>query len=277
MKTSIKFSLLGVLVGVVVMVVVGLVIVFMPRPSLDKQVVKQLGKCGYHVTPLDNNMYEIITTHDNKIIFECKKIEKWGDDNFENEARSIRYTFFEELIDNWGELLTAEELSRMVDVSLKSVYSHMDDLKKIGLVIIVYEQGSRKFKLSEDDGRAVALALMGLTEFLRKLNENIINNKLSIRKAGKKLRTHDLSNCILYATGYPCPMCLSAIIWSNIKKVYYGCTPKDAEAIGFRDDFIYRFINNNCSEKETLDIIALNRDDCLKLFEEYSKNNKEIY
>lgn len=86
-----------------------------------------------------------------------------------------RIKLLEELIDNWGELLTAEELSRMADVSLKSVYSHMDDLKRIGLVIIVYEQGSRKFKLSEDDGRAVALALMGSTEFLRKLNEKDIS------------------------------------------------------------------------------------------------------
>ena len=86
-----------------------------------------------------------------------------------------RIKLLEELISNWGELLTAEELSRMAEVSLKSVYSHMDDLKKIGIVIIVYEQGSRKFKLSEDDGRAVALALMGLTEFLRKLNEKDIS------------------------------------------------------------------------------------------------------
>lgn len=41
---------------------------------------------------------------------------------------------------------------------------------------------------------------------------------MAIRKAGEKLGTHDLSGCILYATGYPCPMCLSAIIWANIKK-----------------------------------------------------------
>ena len=66
----------------------------------------------------------------------------------------------------------------------------------------------------------------------------------AIREAGKKLSTHDLKDCILYATGYPCPMCLSAIIWANIKEVYYGTTLKDAEEIGFRDDFIYNFIRN---------------------------------
>lgn len=99
----------------------------------------------------------------------------------------------------------------------------------------------------------------------------------AIRKAGKILKTHDLSNCKLYATGYPCPMCLSAIIWANIKEVYFGCTPKDAEKIGFRDDFIYRFINDNCSDEGTLKIIALDREDCIKLFEEYASKEKEIY
>ena len=49
----------------------------------------------------------------------------------------------------------------------------------------------------------------------------------AIRKAGEKLGTHDLSGCKLYATGYPCPMCLSAIIWSNIKTVYYGTNLDD--------------------------------------------------
>jgi guanine deaminase len=99
----------------------------------------------------------------------------------------------------------------------------------------------------------------------------------AIRQAGKILGTHDLSGCELYATGYPCPMCLSAIIWANIKKVYYGCTPKDAEKIGFRDDFIYNFINNGCSDENTLKIIPLDRDNCLCLFNEYEKNQKEIY
>ena len=102
----------------------------------------------------------------------------------------------------------------------------------------------------------------------------------AIRQAGKVLGTYDLSDCELYATGYPCPMCLSAIIWANIKKVYYGCTPLDAEKIGFRDDFIYNFITdlrNNKQNDKLLSLKELNREDCLKLFEEYSKNNKTIY
>mgnify|MGYP004492859443 CR=1 FL=1 len=99
----------------------------------------------------------------------------------------------------------------------------------------------------------------------------------AIRAACKKVGSYDLSGCVLYTTAYPCPMCLSAIIWANIKKVYFGCRPEDAEHIGFRDDFMYRFIEDKCKDKSVLDIAELDRDDCLKLFEEYSKKNKTIY
>ena len=99
----------------------------------------------------------------------------------------------------------------------------------------------------------------------------------AIRAACKKVGSYDLSGCVLYTTAYPCPMCLSAIIWANIKKVYFGCRPEDAEHIGFRDDFMYRFIEGKCKDKTVLDMAELDRDDCLKLFEEYSKKNKTIY
>ena len=98
---------------------------------------------------------------------------------------------------------------------------------------------------------------------------------MAIRKASEMLGTHDLSGCILYATGYPCPMCLSAIIWSNIKKVYYGTNLKEAEEIGFRDDFIYEYLNGK--NKDVLDIEQLNHDECIELFNEYKDKNKEIY
>lgn len=88
----------------------------------------------------------------------------------------------------------------------------------------------------------------------------------AIREACKKLNTYDLSGCILYTTCEPCPMCLSAIIWSNIKKVYYGCTKEDAANIGFRDDLIYKHLNN---ELKLLDLKNVNREECLKLFNEY--------
>ena len=97
----------------------------------------------------------------------------------------------------------------------------------------------------------------------------------AIRKAGQILKTHDLTGCKIYATGYPCPMCLSAIIWSNIKEVYYGTNLSDAEEIGFRDDFIYRYLMKK--DSDTLELLELDRDECLELFKEYKEKNKEIY
>lgn len=98
-----------------------------------------------------------------------------------------------------------------------------------------------------------------------------------IRQACKEKGTHDLSGSVLYTTCYPCPMCLSACIWANIKQVYYGCTPQDAQAIGFRDDFIYRYINRGCSDASVLSLHQSDRSACLPLFEEYQVMDKELY
>lgn len=98
---------------------------------------------------------------------------------------------------------------------------------------------------------------------------------MAIRKASEILGTHNLENCILYVTGYPCPMCLSAIMWANIKKVYYGTNLEDAEKIGFKDKKIYNYLKNN--DNNFLDIEQLNYDECLELFKEYQENDKELY
>ena len=128
--------------------------------------------------------------------------------------------------------------------------------------------------LIDKDGNVVAVS----SNSVLKDNDPTAHAEVNaIREACKKLNTYDLSECILYATGYPCPMCLSAIIWANIKKVYYGCRPEDAEKIGFRDDFIYRFINNGCKDKEVLEILELDHDKCVELFDEYEKSGKVIY
>ena len=97
----------------------------------------------------------------------------------------------------------------------------------------------------------------------------------TIREACKKLRTYDLSNYILYTSCEPCPMCLSAIIWSNIKEVYYGCTKEDAGNIGFRDDIIYKYLEGK--NKDLINLKQMDRDECIEAFNEYSKNNGTIY
>lgn len=99
----------------------------------------------------------------------------------------------------------------------------------------------------------------------------------AIRKATQKLGSHDLTDCTLYTTAYPCPMCLGAIIWSNIKNVVYGCSASDADAIGFRDDFIYKFIEGGMKDKKVIDMKELHREECLSIFKEYQEKEKTLY
>lgn len=61
----------------------------------------------------------------------------------------------------------------------------------------------------------------------------------AIRKASRKLGTYDLSGCQIYSSCEPCPMCLGAIYWAHLDKLYYGNTKTDAKNIGFDDSFIY--------------------------------------
>lgn len=92
---------------------------------------------------------------------------------------------------------------------------------------------------------------------------------MAIHKACKNLGTFDLSGCEIYTTGEPCPMCLAAILWANIEKVYYGCNIFDTEKIGFRDSVFYEFQNNQ--EKRKQFVVELDRNKCLELYDKYNK------
>ena len=99
----------------------------------------------------------------------------------------------------------------------------------------------------------------------------------AIREACRNLGTYDLTGCELYASSYPCPMCLGAIIWANIKKVYYANSAEDAGDIGFRDDYIYDFIKGKCQDKQVLELDQLGREEAIETFKRYQSANKTIY
>ena len=96
---------------------------------------------------------------------------------------------------------------------------------------------------------------------------------MAIRDACKNMGSYDLSGCELYTSCFPCPMCLSAIIWSNIKKVYYGNTKEDVANIGFRDDYIYNYIEKmqNDSTDALLELKNMDREETIKTFNEFVK------
>lgn len=97
----------------------------------------------------------------------------------------------------------------------------------------------------------------------------------AIRKACKRLGTFDLTGCELYTTGEPCHMCLCACMWANISKIYYGCTIADNEIIGFRDN---KFDQIFGGRDELGDYMTeIDREACLRLFQDYSKMDATKY
>ena len=97
----------------------------------------------------------------------------------------------------------------------------------------------------------------------------------AIRNAENALDSYDLSGCELYTTGEPCPMCLYAILWANISKVYYGCTIEDNADIGFRDEAFDELSGGRESLSDFL--VCIDRDACLKLFKVYSDMEHQTY
>ena len=93
---------------------------------------------------------------------------------------------------------------------------------------------------------------------------------IAIRNACKKLNTFNLSDYFLYSSCEPCPMCMSAIYWSRISRVYYANTRDDAKKIEFDDSFIYSEISKTNKDRSVL-MEQILRDEALKAFEIWNK------
>lgn len=97
----------------------------------------------------------------------------------------------------------------------------------------------------------------------------------AIRKAAKKLGTFDLSGCEIYTSCEPCPMCLGAVYWAHLDKMYYGNTKADAKNIGFDDSFIYDEIELK-PENRRLQSLQLLPDEAIKAFESWVNTSDKI-
>ena len=135
-----------------------------------------------------------------------------------------------------------------------------------------YQNGGPFGAVIVKDGKIISRAHNTVIESMDATAHAEVN---AIREASKILNTHDLSDCTLYASSEPCPMCLSAIIWANIKEVYYANSAKEAEEIGFRDDMIYEYIKGNN------DLIKMNHipnKDAKEVFNTFKElENKKMY
>ena len=100
---------------------------------------------------------------------------------------------------------------------------------------------------------------------------------VAIRAACQRLKTFQLDDCDLYTSCEPCPMCLSAIYWARLGKVFYGNTRQDAARIDFDDDLIYREVALPIG-KRTLKMKQLLHDEALAAFVEWQqKTDKVLY
>ena len=98
---------------------------------------------------------------------------------------------------------------------------------------------------------------------------------VAIRQACKKLNDFNLKGCELYSTCEPCPMCLSAIYWARIDKIFYANTRNDAQKIDFDDSLIYSELLKNV-KKRKIPMVQMMRDEALKAFELWEKKTDKV-
>ena len=99
---------------------------------------------------------------------------------------------------------------------------------------------------------------------------------MAIHDACKRLKTFNLKGCDIYTTGYPCPMCMGAILWANIDRIYFGCNVTDTEIIGFRDKKFYEDQRKGLEEK-TVEMPEPKKPSILDKWKKWLRDNMEMY
>lgn len=122
------------------------------------------------------------------------------------------------------------------------------------------------------DGKIVATGVNRVTANTDPTAHAEVN---AIRKASKKLGTFDLAGCEIYTSCEPCPMCLGAVYWAHLDKMYYGNTKTDAKNIGFDDSFIYDEIELK-PENRRLQSAQLLPDEAIKAFESWVNASDKV-
>lgn len=146
---------------------------------------------------------------------------------------------------------------------LDAVQLSLDNIKKgggpFGAVIV-------------KEGRVISASANSVTKDFDPTAHAEVN---AIRMACKKLNTFDLSGCVIYTSCEPCPMCLGAIYWAHIDKVYYGNNKTDARNIGFDDSFIYDELELPINDRK-VEFVQLLPEEAIKTFQAWEKLDTKI-
>ena len=117
----------------------------------------------------------------------------------------------------------------------------------------------------------------GFNEVTNKNDPTAHAEIVAIRNACNKLNTFNLKGTQMFTSCEPCPMCLSAVYWSHIDKIYYGNNRKDAAKIGFDDSYIYDELSLDLNKRK-IPLEQINEREAIKAFEEWEvKTDKTVY
>ncbi|MCK5169079.1 MAG: nucleoside deaminase [Bacteroidales bacterium] len=122
------------------------------------------------------------------------------------------------------------------------------------------------------DGEVIARGVNRVTSNIDPTAHAEVN---AIREASKKLGTYDLSGCEIYSSCEPCPMCLGAIYWARIDKLFFANTKQDAKDIEFDDSFIYEELDLPI-EKRKIPTTQILREEALLAFNKWKHKDDKV-
>ena len=117
----------------------------------------------------------------------------------------------------------------------------------------------------------------GNNQVLATLDPTAHAEVVAIRRAAQALKRFDLSDCVIYTSCEPCPMCLGAIYWARLAAIHYANTRQDAARIGFDDEFFYQELAHPLAERK-VPMLPLLREEALPVFQEFmTLPNRQTY
>lgn len=142
----------------------------------------------------------------------------------------------------------------------------MDDIVKLSIENV--EEGGGPFSAAiVKDGKIIAT---GVNRVTASHDPTAHAEVMAIRNACRKLNTYDLSDCVIYSSCEPCPMCLGAIYWARIPELFYCNTKQDAKDINFDDSFIYDELAKK-PEERSLEMVRIDNTQAIEAFRLWDK------